>query len=312
LPFEHVLRPLRTSMNNNSFIRWTLFIVLCLIWGSSFKLMKDSSVGLNTIEIAALRIFSAGAIFLPFAFFHFKKIPKNKLGTVILSAVFGNLLPAFLFAAALAKIDGSLGGILNSLTPLCVAVIAILFFHDKIGVKKITGVVIGFLGLVMLTTAPVLMGEKTMTFNNLGYILMIFLATILYGINVNMVSHYLKNVNPVHIATVSLSFMVIPTAIVLLQQNFLANDFTVPETRYALVASIGLGVVGSALATVIFYILVQRAGGLFASLVTYGIPFVAIGWGFFDKEKITWITILSMVVILFGVYLANSREREVK
>lgn len=296
-------------MNNGSFIRWSLFVVLCLIWGSSFKLMKDSSVGLNSVEIAALRIFSAGAVFLPFAFFHFKKIPKNKLGTVILSAVFGNLLPAFLFAAALAKIDGSLGGILNSLTPLCVAIIAILFFHDRIGFKKITGVVVGFLGLVMLTLAPVMMGEKTMSFTNLGYILMIFLATLLYGINVNLVSHYLKNVNPVHIATVSLSFMVIPTAIVLLQQNFLAHDFTEPVTRYAVIASIGLGIIGSALATVLFYILVQKAGGLFASLVTYGIPFVAIGWGFFDKEKITWITLLSMAVILFGVYLANSREK---
>src|SRR5688572_18831374 len=144
--------------------RWILFIVLCLIWGSSFKLMKDSSIGLNSIEIAALRIFSAGLVFLPFAFFHFNKIPKNKLGYVILSAVFGNLLPAFLFAAALARIDGSLGGILNSLTPLCVAVIGIFFFHDRIGIKKITGVIIGFLGLVMLTMAPVLMGEKTMSF----------------------------------------------------------------------------------------------------------------------------------------------------
>src|SRR5215211_6212495 len=109
---------------STGFLRWSLFVVLCVIWGSSFKLMKDSSIGLNSFQIAALRIFSAGIVFVPFALFHFSRIPRNKIWTVIFSAVFGNLIPAFLFAAAMAKIDGSLGGILNSLTPLCVAIIA--------------------------------------------------------------------------------------------------------------------------------------------------------------------------------------------
>jgi drug/metabolite transporter (DMT)-like permease len=271
--------------------------------------MKDRSLGLIAVQVAALRIFSAGLVFLPFAVFHFRKLPRNKIGLVILSAVFGNLLPAFLFASAMAKIDGSLGGILNSLTPLCVAVIAILFFHDKIGIKKIAGVLIGFLGLVLLTMAPVLMGEKAISYSSLGYILMIFLATLLYGINVNMVGHYLKNINAVHVATVSLAFMLIPTSIILWQQDFFGHDFNNPVTRNAVLASIALGVFGSAIATLLFYILVQKAGGLFASLVTYGIPFVALGWGLFDREKITWVQLASLTVILVGVYLANSREK---
>jgi drug/metabolite transporter (DMT)-like permease len=72
-----------------------------------------------------------------------------------------------------------------------------------------------------------------------------------------------------------------------------------------MISSVALGVICSALATVLFYILVQRAGGLFASLVTYGIPFVALGWGFFDGEKITWLEIICLGIILLGVYLAN-------
>ena len=98
---------------NNKFFNWAVFIILCFIWGSSFKLMKDSSAVLSAYQVAALRIFSAGLVFLPFAIFHFPKIPRAKKGAVILSAVFGNLFPAFLFAIALTKIDGSLGGILN-------------------------------------------------------------------------------------------------------------------------------------------------------------------------------------------------------
>jgi drug/metabolite transporter (DMT)-like permease len=292
---------------SNNFTRWSLFIILCIIWGSSFKLMKDSSVGLNAMQIAALRIFSAGLVFVPFAIFHFGKIPREKRGIVVLSAVFGNLLPAFLFAEAMAHIDGSLGGILNSLTPICVVLIGIIFFRDKIKLKKIIGVLVGFAGLVLLTVTPVLMGEKTISFGSFQYILIVFLATLLYGINVNMVGHYLKPVNPVHIATVSLSFMTIPTAIVLWQQNIFQVDLGNTLTREAVIASIALGIVGSAVATVLFYMLVQKAGGLFASLVTYGIPFVALAWGFFDREKITVLQVVGLGIILLGVYMANSR-----
>ena len=292
---------------SNNFTRWSLFIILCIIWGSSFKLMKDSSVGLNAMQIAALRIFSAGLVFIPFAIFHFGKIPREKRGVVVLSAVFGNLLPAFLFAEAMAHIDGSLGGILNSLTPICVVLIGIIFFRDKIKLKKIIGVLVGFAGLVLLTVTPVLMGEKTISFGSFQYILVVFLATLLYGINVNMVGHFLKAVNPVHIATVSLSFMTIPTAIVLWQQNILQVDLGNTFTREAVIASIALGIVASAVATVLFYMLVQKAGGLFASLVTSGIPFVALAWGFFDREKITVLQVVGLGIILLGVYMANSR-----
>ena len=123
-------------MSNKS-ISWLIFIALCIIWGSSFKLMHDSQQGLSAIQIAAVRIFSAGFVFIPFAFFHFKKIPTHKLGLVLLSAVVGNLLPAFLFAEAITKLDSSLAGILNSLTPICVVIIGIFFFKDHIKSQKI-------------------------------------------------------------------------------------------------------------------------------------------------------------------------------
>lgn len=295
---------------SNNFIRWAIFILLCIIWGSSFKLMKDSSMVLSGAQIAALRIFSAGIVFVPFAFFHFSKIPPQKIGTVILSAVFGNLIPAFLFAIALTKIDGSLGAILNSLTPICVIVVGIVFFKDKIKFQKILGVLTGFAGLVLLIILPVLRGEKSITFSNLNFTLLILLATFLYGINVNMVGHYLKGLNPVHIATVSLAFMTFPAGIVLWQQNFMLLNFKNPVVKESVIAIISLGIAGSAIATVLFYILVQKAGTLFASLVTYGIPFVALLWGFFDNEKITWIEIICLAIILLGVYLANLPDKK--
>lgn len=274
--------------------------------------MKDSAASLNAMQIAALRIFAAGLVFIPFAFMHIRKVPRDKVGVVVLSAVFGNLLPAFLFAAALTKIDGSLGGILNSLTPICVVVVGITAFGIKIESRKIMGVLIGFSGLVLLTIIPVLLGEKSIQFNNLGYMLLAVGGTLLYGINVNMVSRYLKGVHPVHAATVSLAFMTIPAALVLWQQHFLQLDFSNVKTQQAVLAVSALGIAGSAIATALFYMLVKQAGGLFASLVTYGIPFVALAWGFIDHEPITWLQVLCLGIILLGVYLANRQTGQKK
>jgi drug/metabolite transporter (DMT)-like permease len=274
--------------------------------------MHDSQLGLSAAQIAALRIFSAGLVFVPFAFFHFSKVPKGKKGLVILSAVFGNLLPAFLFAEAITHLDSSLAGILNSLTPICVVVIGIFFFKDKISSQKIGGVLTGFLGLVLLTALPMILEKKAISFDNFSYTLLIVLATFLYGINVNMVGHYLKGLNPVHIATVSLAFMVIPSGIILWQQNFFQLDFGDAVIKRSVLESIALGVAGSAIATVLFYILVQRAGILFASLVTYGIPFIALFWGLIDNEKITWVQPLCLGIILLGVWLANRPEKTIK
>lgn len=292
-------------MQSDRFLSWALFILLCIIWGSSFILMQWSSEGLTASQIASVRIFSAGLVLLPFGILHFKKIPARKLGLVILSAVFGNLLPAYLFAIAIAKsIDSSLAGILNSLTPIFVVLIGWVFYKAKAGPMKILGIVIGFAGLCILTLA----GNKGISFENIGYAFLILLGTILYGINVNMVSYQLHDINPVYLTTVSLSFMMIPTGAALWLQDFFTLPFEESVVKWSVIASAFLGVVGSALATALFYILLKKAGGLFASLVTYGIPFIAIFWGLIYGENITWLQILCLGIILFGVYLANYKK----
>ena len=300
----------RLPYMSKKLIHWTIFIVLCIIWGSSFKLMHDSQKGLTASQIAGLRIFAAGLVFLPFAIFNIKKIPRSKIGLVILSAVFGNLLPAYLFAIALMHLDPPVAGILNSLTPICVVIVGIGFFKDKISQQKINGVLVGFIGLVLLTLLPPLMKGENIFSGNMSYSLLIVLATLLYGINVNLVGHYMKGLNAVHVATVSLSFMLIPTSIALWQQGFLDVNFHDVIVQNAILESAGLGIAGTAIATALFYILVKQAGGLFASLVTYGVPFIALLWGIYDHNKITWVQPVCLCIILLGVYMANRPERQ--
>jgi len=290
---------------SNKFICWAIFILLCFIWGSSFILMKVSNEGLTAAHIAALRIFLAALVFTPFAIFHISKVPRKKLGLLIFTGIFGNLLPAFCFAIALLKIDSSLAGILNSLTPICVVFIGVLLFRDKIKIQKIAGVLIGFAGVCLLTVT-----QKNISIHNLGYASLVILGTIFYGINVNLVSHYLKEIKPGHIATISLAFMSIPAGWVLWQQGFFKIDFSDTTVQWALFNTILLGLVASAFATVLFYILVQKASGLFASLVTYGIPFVALFWGFIDGETITITGFICLAIILLGVFLANRPDKK--
>ncbi|MBC8033948.1 MAG: DMT family transporter [Chitinophagaceae bacterium] len=287
-------------MANNKLLNWLLFILLSFIWGSSFILMKASRQGLSATQIAGLRIFSAGLVFLPFAIFNIRRIPRQKIAVVAVTGLLGNLFPAFLFAAAIFKTDSSLAGILNSLTPISVVIIGSLFFNNKASRQKVIGVVIGFVGLCLLTLT-----RKDISMGSFGYSLLIILATVCYGVNVNIVGHYLKGIKPLHTSSVSLSFMLIPAGIALLQQGFLQLNFLDPVVSQAVLLTVLLGVAGSALATLLFYSLVQRAGGLFASLVTYGIPFVALFWGFLDGEDITLVSLICLLLILAGVFLAN-------
>ena len=288
-------------MQNRKLVNWGIFILLSLIWGSSFILMKVSKQGLNGIQIGALRIFFAGIVFFPFALYHVSQIPARRIGLVILSGVLGNLLPAFLFAIAIdRKIDSSLAGILNSLTPLLTVVLGALFFKTGLDQKKLTGVLIGFAGLLLLTFA-----KGGISLQNGGYALLIVLATLLYAINVHLAARFLKDLNPLKMAAVSLAGMSIPAGVIAWQQYAFAPFWQNEVGRLSIGAVAVLGIMGSAVATVLFYALIKRAGALFASLVTYGIPVVALVWGVVANEPVTIMQVICLGLILGGVWVAN-------
>src|ERR1700712_2668949 len=116
-------------MRNSQVVNWTLFILLALVWGSSFILMKKGAEQLNGWQIGSIRIFTSGIVFLPYALLQIRKLPRNKLPVIFLTGLLGNLFPAFLFATAIQRrVESSFAGILNSLTPLFVILIGVFFF----------------------------------------------------------------------------------------------------------------------------------------------------------------------------------------
>ncbi len=236
--------------------------------------MKIGLEVLSPYEVAALRMISAGIILLPFAVTAYKKIPRNKIGLVFFSGILGSFFPAFLFCIAEVKIDSSLAGILNALTPLFTILIGVIFFKIEVSLNRYLGVIIGFVGLALL-----FLSKGNITLSYLSYALLVLLATLFYGINVNVVGQYLQKTGSLNIASLAFCMLIPPSVIILWMTSYFNNPLLEKSFLFATGASIVLGVFGTALASVLFYVLVKRSGGLFASTVTYGIPFVAVFWG---------------------------------
>jgi drug/metabolite transporter (DMT)-like permease len=266
--------------------------------------MKIGMQYLTACQVASIRILSAGLVMLPFGVKALKKVPKNKMIPVIIAGLLGNFFPAFLYCLAEIKIDSSLASILNALTPLCAILIGVTFFHLKVTRNKILGVIIGFIGLVLLPFAA----KGEISFVNLSYSSLVLVATMCYGTNVHVVSNYLKELSSTDIASVAFIFFILPCILILCLTGFFDLPLTQSGFPFSVMASFVLGALGTALASVWFYTLVKTAGSIFASLVTYGIPFIAVLWGLIFGEAITVWEIACLFIILAGVYIVNKKS----
>jgi drug/metabolite transporter (DMT)-like permease len=289
---------------NKSLHNWLVFSLLSLIWGSSFILMIKGLQALTAFQVASIRIILSGIVLLPFASKAFKELTKSQLGYVFLSGLLGSLLPAYLFCIAETKIDSSFAGSLNALTPIFVIIMGALFFGSKVSTQKIVGITISFAGSVLLF---LLKSNKNLG-SDISYVSLVVIATVLYGINVNMVGKHLKNVASLQIASVALVLNAIPALIVLIATGYFSQPFLESNMLKAAGYTAILGIAGTAGASILFYRLVKNAGMIFASTVTYAIPIVAVGWGLVQGEQITLLQMGCLCILLLGVYIANTSK----
>lgn len=288
-------------MENNK--KWYLLVFLGCVWGSSFLLMKLGLKGVSPIQMGSLRILFAAAFLIIIGFKHIPKIPLHKWKYIALTSMFGTFLPVYLFAVALSKIDGSVSSILNSLTPLFALVFGILFFKVDVQRRQIFGVIIGFVGCVLL----ILFGKGENATENYYYALLIVLASIFYGINVNLIKKYLSDLKPLTISTGNFLIMLFPALIVLYFSGF----FEIAQEP-KVITSLGfiaiLGIVGTGFSNILFFKLIQLSSPVFASSVTYLIPVVAIILGYFIMdETLSFIQGIGAFVVLLGVYFSSRK-----
>ena len=280
-------------------LKWYLLIVLACVWGSSFILMKRGLEGLTAFQMGALRIIFCGLFLLIIGFKSLKAIPLGQWKYISLTALVGTFMPVFLFAVAQTEINSSVSAILNSLVPLNTLVMGALLFGLQFQRRQYFGVFIGLIGSVLL----VYNGAMDNPSQNYLYALFVVVATICYALNVNLIKKYLSDLSPLSISVGNFSVMLIPAAIILFCSGF--SDVVVnPEAQKAMVYIAILGVVGTGIANIVFFRLIQMSSPVFASSVTYLIPVVACIWGLLDNESLSLAQGFGALIILVGVYFS--------
>lgn len=284
-------------------LKWLLLLFLGIVWGSSFILMQLGLKGVNSVQLGALRIVFAGLFLLLIGFRKLTKIPFYKWKYIALTALCGTFIPVFLFAIALQYLDGSVSAILNSLTPVNTLVIGVFMFGVSVQKRQIAGVILGFLGCLIL----ILLGGKTNATTNYSYALLILLASVMYGLNANFIKRYLSDLKPLVISVSNFSLMLIPALLVLYYSDFF-EIILEQNTQTALIYIAVLGIIGTGLSNILFFKLIQISSPVFASSVTYIIPVIAFILGsIFMNETLTFLQTLGALVVLLGVYFSSRK-----
>ena len=285
-------------------LAWLILLILTLIWGSSFILIKRGLDVFDAGEVGALRMFAASIVLSPIALRHIKSFTRRQYFYLFIVGFVGSFLPAFLFAKAETGLSSAMAGVLNALTPMFVVIIGGTFFHQRIGVSTIMGLVIGFGGTAVLMLA----GAKG-EFSNLNFFaLYIVLATIFYGTNANVIKYKLNGLRAIPLTSMAFT-LILPFAAyyLFIQSDFVNKVATEPGAWMAVLYVSILGVFGTAMAMALFNKLIQFVSPIFASSVTYLIPIVAVAWGLFDNEVILTQHYIGMIIILVGVYITNRK-----
>ncbi|MBP6458722.1 MAG: DMT family transporter [Crocinitomicaceae bacterium] len=294
-------------------LAWIYLILLGLIWGSSFILMKrgmhalDGTALFNSTQVATLRMLIAGVVLLPLTIYNIKKIKRIK-DILFFACVgfFGNFFPSFLFTYAETGLSSGLTGVMNSLTPIFTIFIGFFIFKQTIKSYQLAGVLIAAIGVVLL----ILGGEDVSFSGNLPQIIAVALATLCYAISVNVVKYTLQDYKAMEIASIAFGTTLIPSVIITYFSGSVDTLITIPQAKEGLFFISILSLAGTAIALYFFNKLIAISSTLFASSVTYIIPIVAVFIGLQFGEKIHLLQFLAMGVVLGGVFLVNYQKTE--
>jgi len=288
-------------MNNSGSIgikHILILVLLSIIWGTSFILVKRGLLAFSPVQLASLRIVIAGLGFLPAFIYYVQKERIRDVWKYILVGMTGTAIPAFFFALAQTEISSSIAGIMNSLTPIFTIIIGLLFYSMSVRKSQSIGVAIGLIGAVIL----IILGQEKGATNNMWYAGFVAVCSILYALNLNFVKKHFQNESSIRLSAISFVIVAIPTLIYILFSD-IPNILLTPQGLSALWYVIALAIMSTMIALIIFYKLVQETNPIFAASVSYIVPIVALMWGYIDGEFIGLGHLLSLVMIIFGVYL---------
>ncbi|QCX02184.1 permease [Aggregatimonas sangjinii] len=285
--------------------KWFYLILLALVWGSSFILIKKALIGLSPIQLGGLRIVIASLTLFILGFKSLSTISPRDWKWVVIGGLTSSFFPPFLFALAQTELDSGVTAIFNSTVPLLTGLVGIAMFGAMFAKEQLLGVFIGLFG----TVALIVSGMELVPDQNYWYAGFILLSALGYAFNINIIKSKLPHLSALAVTTGSFAVAFVPALVLVIYSGFfneIAHDVPMQDALWYLAA---LAILGTALANMYFNKLIHVSSPVFAASVTYLIPLVAILWGVWDGEAINVYQLLGGLIILFGVWLVNKKKR---
>jgi drug/metabolite transporter (DMT)-like permease len=285
---------------------YSALLLLSAIWGMSFLFIKLLVAELSPIGLVFWRCLFGAATLLVIILLkrETSSLKDFPFIPVFFVGLFNNALPFMLISYSELTITSSMASIINATTPIFTVLIGFFFFSQKLRRAQWIGIAIGFIGIIILVDFRFTdLMDQDMT-----GILGMMAAALCYGLGAQLSKRYLQ-----HISVTYTSFSTLATASLI---TFILLLFTKPSelifsySSTAVLSLVGLGILGSGFAYLLYYLMVKEGGPEFASIVTYIVPGMAIMWGYvLLGEPVTGQMVFGLVFILFGIYLSSRAKR---
>ncbi|MEM7655419.1 MAG: DMT family transporter [Bacteroidota bacterium] len=285
---------------------WLLVGGLTLIFGSSFILLKWALEVYSPGQVFAGRMTVAALFLLPAAIREIPRVPKDKWLALIAFACVANIATTWLNALALKGIDSSIGSILNALTPMMTLLIGGLLYQQKLKASQGIGLLVGLAGTILI-----LMNESNWQIGQFNlFTIYALIATISGGYFTNIIKFNLQGLTVLQFASIGF-LLVLPVSLGYgwysgLFPRIVEAEGGVQAFGYVVILAIFTNAIG----LLLLGKLIQLSSPVFASLINYLVPVVALFWGYLDNESIGWLDVLAMLVISAGVFLVNQQRKK--
>ena len=272
--------------------------LLGAIWGASFLFMRLAAPAFGPAPLVEVRLALGAIVLLPFLWRARDRFPPRRWPLLALIGAINSAVPFMLFAWAAQRAPAGIGAIANAMTVLFTALVGFLFFGERIGTRRAIARVAGFVGVVVLASGKVA-GMSVGAAALAGA-----LASLLYGLGINLVRRHLTGLPPAAVASATLgvsALLTLPLAVT-----------TWPARPVGLVPWLAAGMLGvlcTGIAFVMYYRLIARIGASRASTVTYLVPLFGVAWAWWLLgEAVTWSMALAGALILGSVALSQGRR----
>ncbi len=283
---------------------WLLFLALGFMWGSSYLFIKLAVPSFGTFTLVALRL-AIGAAFLWIVIrVAGQELPRERriYGHLLVMALVSIVIPFALITWAERSVTSSIAAILTSAVPLWAILIAPLFLHDEpIRVNGVLGVLIGFVGVVILTSRGFTGGTSSGVTGEIA----LLGASLSYAIGAVYARRSMRGVRPMIPAVFQVTFAMVIAGMLAI---VLEHPWDVRPDLQAIVSIVWLGIVGSGTAYLVNFRLLAAWGATRTTLVAYVIPVVGIVLGYLAlQEPVDGRLLIGTVLVIGGVAFVNSR-----